>query len=85
MRTYKRRIKDTFVKMHGDEYGSIFFLLILPILISLISQWIAKWIIDRTDMASIRGQAFDALTELSPSSMARLTSTSMPPQGQRKL
>lgn len=85
MRTYKRRIKDTFVKMHGDEYGSIFLLFVLPVLISLISNWIAKWIIDRTDMAAIRGQAFDALTELSPSSMARLTSTSTPPSEQKKL
>lgn len=84
MRTYKRRIKDTFVRMHGDEYGSIFLLLILPVLISLISNWIAKWIIDRTDMKTIRGQAYDELTELSPSSMARLTSTSTPPSEQRR-
>lgn len=84
MRTYRRRIKDTFVQMHGDEYGSIFLLLVLPILISLISNWIAKWIIDRTDMKTIRGQAYDALIELSPSSMERLTSISTPPPEQRR-
>jgi hypothetical protein len=84
MRTYRRRIKDTFVQMHGDEYGSIFLLLVLPILISLISNWIAKWIIDRTDMKTIRGQAYDELTELSPSSMERLTSISTPPSEHKK-
>jgi len=84
MRTYKRRIKDTFVRMHGDEYGSIFLLVVLPILVSLISHWIAKWIFDRKDMKAIRGQAYDALIELSPSSMARLTSTSTPPPEQRR-
>ena len=75
MRSYRQRIKETYVRMH-PECGSFFLLFVLPVLISLVSNWIAKWILDRKDMKAIRAQAFDALTASSPSSMERLTSTS---------
>jgi hypothetical protein len=75
MRAYRRRIKETFLQTH-PECGSFFVIFVLPVLISLISNWIAKWIINRTDMKEIRGEAFDALIDSSPRWMDTLTSTS---------
>jgi hypothetical protein len=78
MRTYRRRMKETYVRMH-PECGSVFLLFVLPVLISLVSNWIAKWIMNRKDMKTIKSQAFDALTASSPSAMERLTSTPISP------
>jgi hypothetical protein len=78
MREYRRRMKETYLRMH-PECGSFFALFVLPVLISLVSNWIAKWIINRKDMKRLRSEAFDALTESSPDMMARLTSTSTSP------
>jgi hypothetical protein len=75
MREFRRRIKETYVKAH-PEHGSFFLIFVLPVLISLISNWIAKWIMNRTDMRSIRAGAFDALTESSPRMTDILTSIS---------
>jgi hypothetical protein len=82
MRSYRRRIKETYVKMH-PEYGSVFLLFVLPVLISLVSNWIARWIINRTDVSQIRSQAFDILAASSPGSMERLTSISGRPADPR--
>jgi len=79
MREYRRRIKETYVKTH-PEHGSFFLIFVLPVLISLVSNWIAKWIINRTDMKRIRSQAFDALCASAPGWMDRHTSTSSPPK-----
>jgi hypothetical protein len=78
MRSYRRRMKETYLRMH-PECGSFFVMFVLPVLISLVSNWIAKWITNRKDMRAIRSQAFDALTESSPSLMDRLTSISTSP------
>jgi hypothetical protein len=78
MRTYRRRMKETYLRMH-PECGSFFILFVLPVLISLVSNWVAKWIMNRKDMKTIRSQAFDALTELSQNAMERLTSTPTSP------
>lgn len=83
MRTYRRRMKETYLRMH-PECGSFFVMFVLPVLISLVSNWIAKWITNRKDMRTIRSQAFDALTESSPSVMERLTSIPISPNEQRK-
>lgn len=82
MRSYRRRIKETYLRMH-PECGSFFVIFVLPVLISLVSNWIAKWITNRKDMKTIKSQAFDALTVSSPSSMERLTSTPISPSEQR--
>ena len=76
-REFRRRMRETFLRGH-PECGSVFLIFVLPILISIISQWIAKWIVNRTDLRTIRAQAFDALTELSPSTTATLISISTP-------
>jgi hypothetical protein len=62
LRTYRKRIRQEYLR--GKEFGSFFTLLVLPILISLISQWIAAWILRHsgTPIRTIRAQAFDAYT-----------------------
>jgi hypothetical protein len=77
-RTYRKRIKETYKQAH-PEAGSIFLVLILPILISVISAWISRWIINRTDLKMTQAQAFDALIESSPSMRDTLLSISTPP------
>jgi len=79
MRQYRRRMRETYLRMH-PECGSFFVMFVLPVLISLVSNWIAKWIINRKDMRTIRSQAFDALIASSPSMTERLTSISTPPK-----
>jgi hypothetical protein len=72
-------MRETYLQTH-PEAGSFFVIFVLPVLISLISNWIAKWIINRTDMKTIRSQAFDALSASVPEWMARPTSISSPPR-----
>jgi hypothetical protein len=81
MREYRTQIKETYLKNY-PEMGSFFVLFILPILISLVSSWIARWIFNRNDMRKVRAQAFDALTASSPAWTATLTSISTPPKTQ---
>jgi hypothetical protein len=81
MREYRRRIKETYLKAN-PECGSFFIIFVLPVLISLVSNWIAKWILDRKDMKAIRSQAFDALSDSSPHWMDTRTSISFPPKNQ---
>lgn len=77
-RPRRQAMRQAFVKGH-PEVGSVFIALILPILISVISAWITRWILNRTDLKKIQAQAYDALTELSPTTTAILTSISIPP------
>lgn len=81
MREYRRRIKETYLKT-SPERGSFFLIFVLPVLISLVSNWIAKWIINRKDVKAIRSQAFDALIDASPHLMDTLTSISSPQRNQ---
>ncbi len=77
MREYRRRIKEVYLSAR-PEHGTFFVLFVLPVLISLISNWIAKWILNRTDLRTIRSQAFDAIIASSPHMTVRLTSISSP-------
>lgn len=63
LRTYRRRIKSEYLRTHN--YGAFFSLFILPVIISLVSQWIAAWILRHRGggMTTIRAQAFDAYTK----------------------
>lgn len=78
---YRRRIRETYLRS-SPERGSFFVIFVLPIIISLISQWIAKWIVNRTDMREIRSEAFDALADSLPPTTGTRTSTSIPPKNQ---
>lgn len=77
-RTYRKRIKETYKRAH-PQAGSIFLIMILPILISVISAWVTRWILNRTDLKTTQAQAFDALLESSPSMRDTLLSISTPP------
>lgn len=75
MREYRRQIKETYLKAY-PEMGSFFVLFVLPILISLISTWVSRWILNRQDMKAVKAQAYDALTESSRVWTGTLTSIS---------
>jgi len=51
----KQRIRNAFIERH-PECGSVFIMIVLPILISVISQWIVKWLTTE-QTAKIRVQA----------------------------
>ena len=78
-RAMRRKMRTAFAKSH-PEVGSVFLIFVLPLLISVISNWIVKWISNRTDLPRIQGQAYDALIGLSPSMTDTLTSISTPPK-----
>jgi len=77
MREYRWQVKETYLKNY-PEMGSFFVMFILPMLVSLVSSWIVRWILNRRDLGAVRSQAFDALTESSPKWTATLTSISTP-------
>lgn len=79
MREYRKRIRMNYLRMH-PECGSFFILFVLPVLISLASNWIAKWIIDRADVAAVRMGAFNALQDYPLPMTATPTSTSSHPK-----
>lgn len=74
-RELRMRVRETYLQA-SPERGSFFVLVVLPILISIISNWVAKWIFDRSDMRSIRSQAFDAAIESLPGMAGIRISTS---------
>lgn len=77
MRDYKKKIKETYLKV-SPERGSIFLIFVLPIIISLVSQWIAKWILNHTtsELMEMKSQAFATLAASLPESTGILTSIS---------
>lgn len=75
MREYRRRMKLHYLRSH-PECGSFFVLFVLPVLISLVSNWVAKWIIDRADVGAVRMGAFDALRGYPLPTTGTRTSTS---------
>lgn len=79
MKDYRKKIKQTYLDV-SPERGSVFLIFILPILISLISQWIAKWILNHTtgELMEMKSQAFDSLAASLPESMGTLTSIDSP-------
>ena len=77
-RSMRRKMRSAFIKAH-PEVGSVFLIIILPILINLISNWIIKWISNRKDLPRIQGQAYDALIALSPAMTGTLISISTSP------
>jgi hypothetical protein len=65
-------------KAKHPEMGSVFLVFILPILVSVISAWITKWILNRKDLGAIQTAAARELTALSQSTKATPTSTNTP-------
>lgn len=76
-RELRTRVRETYIQA-SPERGSFFLLFVLPVLISIISNWVVKWISNRSDMRSIRSQAFDELIESLPGMAAIRMSISSP-------
>lgn len=76
-KAFRRRIRQTFID-RNPNCGSFFLVFILPLLISIISNWIVRWIFNRKDLPAIATQAFDALTAQSQSTTGTPTSISTP-------
>jgi hypothetical protein len=81
LKEYRKRIRETYLHTH-PEHGTFFVLFVLPVLISLISNWVAKWILNRTDLKRIRAQAFDAYIDSQRCMTGTPTSTPTPTQKQ---
>ena len=60
MQEYRRRVRQKYRENH--ECGSFFLVFVLPILISLVSNWIAKWSLTHKDTTRLRTEAIEALT-----------------------
>lgn len=62
LKKWRRQIKACYRTRH-PECGSIFLIFILPLLISLISNWLAKWIFKgtTTGLDVLKAQALNAL------------------------
>lgn len=43
LRAWRKKIRSA-VRSSNQEYGSIFLIIVLPIIVNLISAWLAKWI-----------------------------------------
>lgn len=76
-RELRARVRETYIQA-SPERGSFFLLFVLPVLVSIISNWVVKWISNRSDMRSIRSQAFDELIESLPGMAAIRMSISSP-------
>lgn len=77
-RALRREMKAKYLAAKG-EYGFVITMILLPLLISIISNWIVKWIWSRRNRSEIRAEAALRLCELSPAWTGILTSTSSPP------
>ena len=62
LRAWKKQIRSEFRARH-KEYGSILLLILLPIIVNLVSAWLAKWIFKERpeSMEHLRREAIVAL------------------------
>jgi hypothetical protein len=61
--SYRKQVRAE-CRRRKQEFGSVFLIFILPLIINIITAWIARWLVDRrsdSQLRRIRGQAFDAL------------------------
>lgn len=62
MKAWRKQIKADYRARH-PKCGSIFLIFILPLIISLVSNWLAKWIFkgNPTSLDVLRAEALNAL------------------------
>jgi hypothetical protein len=84
IRQYRNRIRETYLRSM-PERGSFFLFFVLPILVSVISTWINRWIWDQRDFKAVRSEAFDLLIDSSLTTAERLTSISSTRSNQRRM
>jgi hypothetical protein len=59
---FRKQIREEYARRY--ECGSVFLVIVLPILINLISAWIIRWLSNRShdlNLRRLRTEAFDAL------------------------
>ena len=63
---YRNRIREEYLRQ--NQCGSFFLVFVLPIIISLVSQWIAAWILKHrgTPIQTIRQEAIASIKESKP-------------------
>jgi hypothetical protein len=60
MKEWRDNIKRQYRKRH-PKCGSIFLIFILPLLVSLISNWLARWIFKDSDLQTLKAEALNEL------------------------
>lgn len=80
LKVHRKKIRQTF--RDSGEYGSFFLIFVLPVLISLVSNWLVKWLWSSSptmaQIRTMRSQAYRRLTSWSPALTAKLTSIDSP-------
>jgi len=60
MQAWRKNIRRIYRK-RNPNCGSVFLIFILPLLVSLISNWLAKWLFKESDLPEIKAAATNAL------------------------
>jgi hypothetical protein len=62
MKAWRRTIRSEFRARH-PEYGSVLLMILLPLIINLVSAWLARWIFNEhpTSLDHMRMEAISAL------------------------
>lgn len=62
MKAWRKKIKANYRARH-PESGSIFLVFVLPLIISLVSNWLAKWLFkgNQTGLDLLKAEALNAL------------------------
>ncbi len=72
----RRAMREAYIEEHRP--GFVFTMIVLPLLISLVSQWIIRWWFDRSKdlVAACKREAMLSLSERCQSAVLTATSTS---------
>ncbi|NBW15749.1 MAG: hypothetical protein EBR82_47955 [Caulobacteraceae bacterium] len=60
MKVWRANIKRQYRTRH-PKCGSIFLIFVLPLLISLISTWLSRWIFKESDLQTLKAEALNEL------------------------
>jgi hypothetical protein len=60
LKAWRRTIRSEFRTRH-PEFGSILLMILIPIIINLISAWLAKWIFKEPNLGQMQQEAISAL------------------------
>jgi hypothetical protein len=60
MRAWRRSIRSEFRSRH-PECGSILLMILIPIIVNIISAWLAKWIFKDAHLERMKAEARSAL------------------------
>lgn len=60
MKAWRANIKRQYRERH-PKCGSVFLIFVLPLLISLISTWLSRWIFKDSELPMLKAEALNAL------------------------